>query len=203
MELKAILADSLIIKDGVPLRVDFSALEIDTSNLWALEWDDSVSPQGEMELLNGNQNVPFTDQATVQPFIDLYDNTMAEESVVDLDLHKAAAIDAMSTAARAQIIAGFESDALGTTHHYGGFETDQINLIGAATSGADMPYPCRDQAGVWARRLHTAAQLNQVLRDGSLFKQSVLVALDGRRNEIDLAVDEAQVDAVQWMEVTQ
>jgi hypothetical protein len=90
---------------------------------------------------------------------------------------------------------------LGGLHHYGGKATDQINLIGAVSTGLDLPFPCADENDVWARRLHTAAQLQQVLNIGAAHKQEILVALDDVRDQVAAAVDHDSVDAIVWVEV--
>ena len=48
-----------------------------------------------------------------------------------------------SLLAKGEIIAGFESTALGTPHWYDSETEDQLNLIGAVTTGVTMPYSCR------------------------------------------------------------
>lgn len=200
MRLKIIFDDSRIIKDGVPLVVDLSSLAIDVSNLWAIAWDDQLATPGEMELRDPSQrNITFDDMASIQPFVDLYDARAAELAApAPLVDYQALKKTEMEQAASVLITNGFSSTALGSTHHYGGKITDQLNLIGAASADVDMAYPCADDSDVWARRQHTAAQLKQVLLDGSVYKQSVLIALDVKRNEIDIAVDHDQVDAVVW-----
>jgi len=118
-----------------------------------------------------------------------------------LESFKSTAKAQMDAAARSAILAGFTSDALGSNHTYGGKETDQINLVGAAASGADMPFPCADSNGVWERRIHTAAQLQTALAHGSEYKQAVLTALDARRAEIEAASDLAEIENVTWSDV--
>lgn len=118
-----------------------------------------------------------------------------------LESFKSSAIAKMEAAARGAILAGFISDALGSEHIYGGKETDQINLVGAAASGTDMPFPCADANGVWDRRLHTAAQLKTVVAHGAEYKQAVLTALDARRSEIENASDLTALNNIVWIEV--
>lgn len=48
-----------------------------------------------------------------------------------------------SILAKGEIIAGFESSALGFPHWYDSQTEDQLNLIGAVTTGVTMPYSCR------------------------------------------------------------
>ena len=66
------------------------------------------------------------------------------------------------------ITSGVESDALGTMHTYPTSMIDQHNLNGLITeslipgSGDEYKFWCADSAGVWARRIHTKAQIQAV-----------------------------------------
>lgn len=102
----------------------------------------------------------------------------------------------IDTAVAAAIIAGFTSAALGSDHLYASAETDQLNLIGAVVVGANMTYPCRNGAGVWDRRLHTAAQLQQVLTAGANRKQALLVHADTLRAQVAATIDLPGLDAI-------
>jgi hypothetical protein len=81
--------------------------------------------------------------------------------------HKAAAISSCCTDA---ILAGFASSALGEPHTYPAKPNDQINLAGLVmrsfypSVGPDWarPFWCMDVGHVWAYRMHTAAQIQQV-----------------------------------------
>lgn len=108
---------------------------------------------------------------------------------------KAAMINA---ACKAAILSGFASSALGAEHHYPAKITDQQNLASSVLASllpipADWttPFWCRDAAGEWAFRLHTAAQIQQVGRDA---KAAILAAMG--KNE----VLQAQVAAAMTLE---
>jgi hypothetical protein len=68
------------------------------------------------------------------------------------------------------ILAGFVSSALGEPHTYPAKPNDQINLTGLVMRsfypnvGPDWsrPFWCMDAAFVWAYRMHTAVQIQQV-----------------------------------------
>lgn len=76
----------------------------------------------------------------------------------------------LSTACATHILGGFVSSALGATYTYPSTILDQHNLNGLVTRSLYPGNPstwvekfwCADVAGVWARRDHTAAQLQQV-----------------------------------------
>lgn len=121
----------------------------------------------------------------------------------DVRNNKAREID---QACRSTILAGFDSDALGTTYHYPAKATDQSNLSGSVLASllpdtpADWvtPFWCADINGLWEFRLHTAAQIQQVGRDA---KAAILAAMG--RNEvlqaqISAATSIEELEAVGW-----
>lgn len=69
-----------------------------------------------------------------------------------------------------EIIGGFWSTVLGDRHRYSSMLEDQMNLTGAALSGADLAYPCLDADGVKAFRPHTADQLRHLAGDFTVFR---------------------------------
>lgn len=193
MRLSVIVDDNLIKCDGRAFRCDLSEITIDLSNIHSIHWRDET---GKIEHKNGAMNSVFTSIAFVQPFIDLHTAAVQEaDAAPPLDVYKLERIAEAERYAGEQILAGFVSDALGTDHTYGGKKTDQLNLIGAASSGVDLPFPCADANGNWQRRVHTSAQFQQVVADGSAHKQGILTALDTIRTTIQNAPSYAAVDA--------
>jgi len=88
----------------------------------------------------------------------------------------------ISDACSAYIYAGFSSSALGSSYHYPAQDKDQQNLTASVLdstlpdlpAGWVTPFWCQDAAGEWAFRSHTAAQIQQVGRDG---KTRILAAM--------------------------
>ena len=80
----------------------------------------------------------------------------------------------LNAACKAAIEGGFESSALGAVYTYESKLEDQLNLIGAASAGVELPYQCTDAAGVKAEVVHTAAQVQRVFADGVAFKSTKL-----------------------------
>ena len=118
-------------------------------------------------------------------------------------LAKATSID---TACRNAILSGFKSSALGIEYHYPAKLTDQSNLSGSIMASmlpdtpADWvtPFWCADGSGVWEFRLHTAAQIQQVGRDG---KQAILLAMgknDQLQTAISLATTLEEINQIIW-----
>ncbi len=109
----------------------------------------------------------------------------------------------INTACGTEIVGGFDSAALGTLHHYTATLEDQANLLGLIAIGLGGEFTCIDGAGVKARRLHTLAQLKQVLVDGGTFKDVRLAKARTLKDRIDAAPsvdlpDAAAVEALAW-----
>ncbi|MEM5384132.1 hypothetical protein VSR68_11140 [Paraburkholderia phymatum] len=124
----------------------------------------------------------------------------------DLDAAKVAQKAVVSRVCQDTILAGFESSALGATHHYPAKFTDQQNLNASVVASllpglaADWttPFWCADADGVWAYLPHTAAQIQQAGRDG---KSAILACLTKNQQlaeQIDEASSIASVQAIVW-----
>lgn len=104
----------------------------------------------------------------------------------------------INAACAAAIVGGFNSSALTAPHTYDSAMEDQLNLIGAVSLGADLPYRCANAAGVKAFRPHTAAQLKQVAADGAVIKLAALEKAATLKAQVQAAADAATVEAVAW-----
>lgn len=103
----------------------------------------------------------------------------------------------VNAACTTAITAGFTSSALGAPHRYSSDLEDQLNLTGAVLGGSDLPYACRDEAGVKAYRLHTAAQLRQVGEDFTLYKLQLLQRADQLKQQLDAALEAGDLEALE------
>lgn len=127
-------------------------------------------------------------------------------SLLTLDQVKSDQISALSAACRAQILAGFLSDALGTLHAYPAKETDQANLSGSVLASllpgnaADWTtsFWCQDEAGAWAFVPHTAAQIQQVGRDCKAAILSAMAKNETLAAQVRAATTIAAVKAIVW-----
>ena len=72
----------------------------------------------------------------------------------------------LKIACNESILAGFESSALGSLHHYDCDFHDQLNISGLDQADIDSEYPCVDQLEVKERRFHTKQQIHIVFLDG-------------------------------------
>lgn len=192
-------SDGTVIVDGRGfIGLDLSAID---PQIHAVQW---FGTHGAMELEpddeygRGCANIPITDLAFVQSALDAWQAAAdAEDNPPPPSVTDAAAqrVADLSRACESAIISGFVSAALGSNHAYQSDRDDQLNLIGAAQSGADMSFKCADGAGVWAYRLHTSPQLQQVLADGAAVKLGHLQAFAEKKGMVEsIAADTAMTD---------
>ena len=101
-------------------------------------------------------------------------------------------IATLSADCEAAITSGFVSAALGTPHAYQSDRDDQTNLLGshatALATGQSVPHKCADAFGVWAYRLHTPAQMIQLLADGAAVKLGHLQRFGQLRDQVQAVV---------------
>ena len=134
------------------------------------------------------------------------DSSKLVTAATQLQTQKDAKVFALSTACRAAIKESFESDVLGEIHFYPSNETDQLNLASSLTDSlmpdlaADWttPFWCANQAGVWAMRMHTAAQIQQLGRAAkarilSLMQRNAVLA-----EQVQQAANKVAVDEFEW-----
>lgn len=105
-------------------------------------------------------------------------------------------IETINHAVASAITAGFTSGAIGAPHSYSSELDDQLNLTGAVLRGLEMPYACRDEQGVKAFRLHTAAQLRQVGDDFTLYKLQLLQHANELKQQLELALAASDAEAM-------
>lgn len=122
----------------------------------------------------------------------------AEAALDILSLQKPSKIEEINMACESAIVGGFQSSAIGTAHTYDSGRDDQLNIVGAANAGIDMPYTCTDSNGVKAEVLHTAAQLKQVYLDGINFKHAQLTKARTLKAQVDAAKTQAALDKIVW-----
>jgi hypothetical protein len=104
------------------------------------------------------------------------------------------------------ILAGFTSGALGAPHAYPSSASDQANLAASVLDSVMpghpgdwmTPFMCADGSGAWARRAHTAAQIQQAGRDGKARVLACLDQLDALRATLAAAATPAAIAAIVW-----
>lgn len=123
-----------------------------------------------------------------------------------LDAAQTKQLGILNTACQAQIYAGFSSSALGAAHTYPAKDKDQVNLTASYAASFDptnptgwtTPFWCMDGTGVWALVQHTAAQIQQVGRDG---KAAILAAITKNASlagQVMAAGTVSAVEAIVW-----
>lgn len=123
-----------------------------------------------------------------------------------LDALKADQSAKLNEACAAAIVAGFASDALGSAHVYPSTQVDQINLSGSVMASllpgnaADWTtaFWCRDEAGAWDFRAHTAEEIQQVGRDGKAHVLACQTKLGALNQQIANAATAEAVLSVAW-----
>lgn len=125
---------------------------------------------------------------------------------VTLDDYKKAQSVKIQQACQNQIYAGFTSSALGSAYTYPAKAQDQTNLNGCVTqsyypgnpSGWSINFSCCDANGVWAKRPHTAAQIQEVGNDAVNAIQAALNKNDQLQQQIQAATTIDGVNAITW-----
>lgn len=130
--------------------------------------------------------------------------TIVPDNLQTLEGRKLRKLVELGQCCRQAIYVGFTSSALGTPHSYPAKQQDQDNLVASVTEslipGAPVdwvtPFWCAS-GDVWSYQPHTAAQIQQVGRDG---KAAILAAL--MKNEQltqDVAAATAEtLDSITW-----
>lgn len=121
---------------------------------------------------------------------------------IPLERYQSRQTKTINEACHAEIVAGFESSALGAPHQYPFKEEDQNNLLStfilAKEVGASKPFKCWDSEGVADYRMHTVAQLHQVGQDAEAHKMAALVKANTLKMQIAAATTAAEVEAITW-----
>lgn len=139
---------------------------------------------------------PLPDSVTSLPRPSIFHHWADGQWVLNPDAVYAAKVVEINRACETAISGGFVSLALGGEFVYGSGLEDQLNLTGAVLRGEDMPYPCRDDQGVKAHRLHTIEQLKQVNADFTLFKLQLLQHADNLKQLLDQALAAGDADTL-------
>ncbi len=96
------------------------------------------------------------------------------------------------------IISGFKSSAKEIEYKYESDEVDQLNLIGAATTGVRQNIKCSsDNGATWQWIDHLSSEIKQVLKDGAISKATYLKKAALLKEQISTASLE-QLDQIKW-----
>jgi hypothetical protein len=182
-------------------HVDESAYADGLPHAW--NWEIAIP----VALLSGPDVAGAVESALIAPTDSpFYQGGIVSDESQSLDAAKARKLASLKSACRMQIVAGFQSDALGVAHLYPAKDLDQTNLVGTVVAsliaGADAawvtPFWCADAEGAWVFEMHTAGQIQQV---GIASKASILAALsknEALASTVASATTIEQVEAVTW-----
>ncbi|KTT36307.1 hypothetical protein RSA46_16915 [Pseudomonas oryzihabitans] len=128
------------------------------------------------------------------------------EPLHSLSEAQALKLSELDAACAAAILAGFDSDALGQSHHYPAKLTDQSNLQASVLAslqpdlpkGWTTPVWCQDAAGTWAYRDHTVAQIQQVGTAGKNAINACIARKIEREQQVAKATTVDEVNAILW-----
>lgn len=129
---------------------------------------------------------------------DLSDRPPSGDALAQLKAAKMAELNALCTDT---IHSGFSSSALGLPHRYSSQAQDQTNLLGAERMAqllGTIPYVCTDGEGVKTARLHTLAQIQQVMIDGGTRMRSLIDEFHELEAQVAAATTAAEVAAIAW-----
>jgi hypothetical protein len=203
MQITIIQADGVVGVNGVFRAADLSdldpkihAVQFNTlSGAGHVEYDQNLVPR------RGNVSIGQAQfDALFQKYVARWSAAAPTVRVKTLDELKADKLAELSAACANQIYAGFASSALGTEHIYPALDKDQANLAASVLSSLVPGLPadwttrfwCKDYAGAWAFRPHTAAQIQRAGLDGkaaietALQKNATLAAQVQNANEAGL-----------------
>lgn len=142
-------------------------------------------------------------EASLIDVISAYDLVIGESA---LYVARRQRINALSADCGKEIIGGFRSDALGPVHTYPSDIKDQLNLMGSVTDSIvpglpedwETPFWVCDEAGLWAYKMHDAAQIQQAGRDGKAHVVRLQSKLQHLTADIEAAQTEEAVAAIKW-----
>jgi len=99
---------------------------------------------------------------------------------------------------RSDIEGGFTSNATGTLYTYESTQKDQMNISGAAQANTTLDFTVIDGSDNHIRVSHTGVQMNQVFGDAVAIMQTKKSTLYSLYTDVDNAIDEAAVNAINW-----
>lgn len=141
-------------------------------------------------------------EAGIEPPVD----ALSEDPGPSLSDVKIERIAAIASDCEADIVGGFASDALGGTFFYPCKLTDQANLMASVSASREVvepdwraPFWCRDSAGEWSYKPHTADQIRKVGMDGYAATLAKLQRKAMLEAQINASENTAQVRSVLWV----
>lgn len=199
----------------------FSDVAWSTDGTWVVQADhrkdDLYIPTGkkyelgsefEGNTYNGIGELPvwLTNEPPTSEFSTLIDGVWVIDVAAELAAAKSILVRELSAACEAEIYAGFESNALGSVHHYPAGDKDQQNLTASVLDsivpdlpeGWLTPFWC-EIGGVWEFRMHTATEIQQVGRDGKARILACMAQNDFLASQVHSAASITELSAIEWV----
>ncbi|MCG6167335.1 DUF4376 domain-containing protein [Leptospira sanjuanensis] len=152
-----------------------------------LNWDEELDPATETE------DEPLRDESGINLPYQKYSEVGWS---IDLPLWKEDLLRSVDRMCEMKITSGFVSSALGESHRYGSDRDDQLNLIGSVSIGDSVLYKCEDMNGVKEYKMHSSAQIKQVLDDGAARKIQLLQTANELKSLLRVANTYDEINAV-------
>ena len=127
--------------------------------------------------------------------IPISDEELAELKKPTLDESKPQKVNDINLFCSTEITGGFDYNG----YRYDSGIEDQINLMGAASMGIDLPFKCKKLSnGVKEFYPHTAAQLKAVVIAGAQFKMRILEKATTLKAKANQAATVKELEAIKW-----
>lgn len=133
------------------------------------------------------------------------DGALASAPAPSLSVVRSDKLAELRLAAQTAIVSGKTSNALGALHTYPTTKDDQAFLtaryskaVALGASGGPYKFMCADNAGVWARRDHSAEQIIQVALAVEGHITAMLDKLDGLVADLAIAENAEDVAVIHW-----
>lgn len=147
-----------------------------------------------------NINANFYDEVT---------NSFIVKDLRTLEEMKKSKLTTINIACEKAIISGFKSSSLQAEYLYQSDRDDQLNLMGLVANGIDNFLKCglvtivlensiEKEVITWDYKLHTIAQLKQVLADAAKYKLDLLTKANTLKIQVQNATTVNELDEINW-----
>lgn len=142
--------------------------------------------------------------------LDTYVNgVLSKQDRRTLEDFKSLKKDEINATCEKAIISGFKSSSLQDEYLYQSDRDDQLNLTGLVANGIDDFLKCglvtivlensiEKKVITWDYKLHTIAQLKDVLADGAKYKLDLLIKANTLKIQVQNATTVNELDGINW-----
>lgn len=168
--------------------------------------DDPSIPSGAQEISDSLLKTLSADTGKYVVVSDGNKISSVKAYVPSLDEQKKLKVVELTNNCKDAITGGYTSAALGSVHTYPSQPNDQANMVASVTdsllpnlsSSWTTKFWCADEAGTWAFRAHTAAEIQQAGQAGKAFIQSQQEKLETLTQQVNAATTKKAVAAITW-----